>query len=103
MTDRQTCVDCNAQSPETETENTLISAQHGWRLTRRPLPGGALTIEWRCPVCWRAHRARQGEPVPPSADLAKEGAPKPEGLGVAERVRAVFNSARRSSVRPRRG
>jgi len=29
----QTCVDCNAQSPQTETNFTLISARYGWRLS----------------------------------------------------------------------
>jgi DNA-directed RNA polymerase subunit RPC12/RpoP len=46
------CSDCGAESPEVETNYTLISARHGWRLTRAFLPDGKIRMEWRCPTCW---------------------------------------------------
>jgi hypothetical protein len=50
---RQTCADCGKQSPLTESSQTLISAQHRWRLTRLPSPNGTGSIsQWRCPECW---------------------------------------------------
>lgn len=49
---RQTCVDCGAMSPPTETNYTLISKKHGWRLTRWTDANGLLHLEWRCPSCW---------------------------------------------------
>lgn len=55
---RSTCVGCGKESPETETNYTLISAQFGWRLARRPGPDGTLMAEWRCPSCWREFKAR---------------------------------------------
>ncbi|HEY4013479.1 MAG TPA: hypothetical protein VGM06_09080 [Polyangiaceae bacterium] len=53
---RQVCVDCGRQSPPTESNFTLISARHGWRLTRFRDPSGRSTGQWRCPDCWRKHR-----------------------------------------------
>ncbi len=58
MRERQTCVGCQKQSPETDTEYTLISAQFGWRLTRRRVVGETFAIEWRCPTCWAAFKLR---------------------------------------------
>jgi hypothetical protein len=75
--DRQTCVGCGKQSPETETNYTLISAQFGWRLTRYKSPDGGLVVEWRCPTCWREYkRARtikpgESNPPPPPSDDAQ--------------------------------
>jgi hypothetical protein len=66
MRDRQTCIDCGKQSPETETNYTLISAQFGWRLTRRKTESGDFVVEWRCPDCWRKHKQKQLEDVPSS-------------------------------------
>lgn len=50
---RQTCVGCGVISPETQTNYTLISAQHGWRLTRVKQADGTVQAEWRCPRCWQ--------------------------------------------------
>jgi hypothetical protein len=50
-------VGCGVEAPETETDFTLISARHGWRLVRRTSTGGDLIIEWRCPECWQHHKA----------------------------------------------
>ncbi|MFO0676339.1 MAG: hypothetical protein U0169_07385 [Polyangiaceae bacterium] len=58
MRERQTCVGCQMQSPETDTEYTLISAQFGWRLTRKRGAGDSYAIEWRCPKCWAIYKAR---------------------------------------------
>ena len=58
MRERQTCVGCRKQSPETDTEYTLISAQFGWRLTRKRGAGDSYAIEWRCPTCWAAYKLR---------------------------------------------
>jgi hypothetical protein len=53
---RQVCVDCKRQSPPTESNFTLISARHGWRLTRMRDQTGRSTGQWRCPDCWKKHR-----------------------------------------------
>ena len=53
------CNDCRIVSPETETEFTLISAQHGWRLSRVFGNDGKVTLEWRCPKCWQAFKQRR--------------------------------------------
>ena len=58
MRDRQTCIDCGKKSPETETNYTLISAQFGWRLSRRRADNGEFIVEWRCPECWRSHKKK---------------------------------------------
>jgi hypothetical protein len=50
------CVDCGALSPETETNYTLISSRHGWRLTRSFDAEGRKIMEWRCPPCWNRFR-----------------------------------------------
>ena len=51
-----TCVDCGTTSPSTETNYTLISARHGWRLTLGQDKTGARTMQWRCPTCWTRYR-----------------------------------------------
>jgi hypothetical protein len=58
MSQSPTCIDCGAIAPETNTNYTLISTSFGWRLTRRTLPGGEVTTEWRCAACWRKHKSR---------------------------------------------
>jgi hypothetical protein len=67
MHERQTCVDCRALSPETETNYTLISSRYGWRLTKRRDTRGHLFMEWRCPKCWRTYKAAGGEAIPASS------------------------------------
>lgn len=49
---RHRCVDCGTLSPSTQTNYTLISSQHGWRLARGVDPSGTPVMEWRCPKCW---------------------------------------------------
>ncbi len=51
------CVNCGAPSPKTESAYTLISALHGWRLTRVVNAEGKRTVQWRCPVCWAKMKA----------------------------------------------
>ncbi len=59
MPDRQVCIDCGTQSPETETNYTLISSQFGWRLTRTRTADGLFNVEWRCPACWKEHKRQK--------------------------------------------
>ena len=51
-----TCVECGTTSPATETNYTLISARHGWRLTLGQDSKGIRTMQWRCPNCWSRRR-----------------------------------------------
>jgi hypothetical protein len=57
MSERPICFDCKKPSPETDTNYTLIGSRHGWRVTRRRAEEGRLSMEWRCPDCWRAYKA----------------------------------------------
>lgn len=52
------CVDCKTRSPETQTNYTLISSRHGWRLTRNFDREGNKVMEWRCPTCWTRYKSR---------------------------------------------
>lgn len=52
----QTCVGCGRKSPPTDTDYTLISSRHGWRLTIETSPNGRRHPIWRCPACWRRRR-----------------------------------------------
>jgi hypothetical protein len=57
MESRQTaCADCAQQPPATETNYTLISARHGWRLSRGVDENGQKVMRWRCPDCWKKYR-----------------------------------------------
>ncbi|HEY3494115.1 MAG TPA: hypothetical protein VGK73_05490 [Polyangiaceae bacterium] len=51
------CSDCKVESPEVETNYTLISARHGWRLARTVDAEGKLLMQWRCPRCWTRHKS----------------------------------------------
>jgi hypothetical protein len=62
MRDRETCVDCKKPSPETDTNYTLISAEHGWRLHRTRAVDGTFLMEWRCPTCWQRFKEANGAP-----------------------------------------
>jgi hypothetical protein len=53
------CVDCGTESPEVETSFTLISARHGWRLTRSTDAKGQTLMQWRCPSCWSLFKSQQ--------------------------------------------
>jgi hypothetical protein len=54
----QTCVDCGIASPSTDTNYTLISARHGWRLTPAVDKAGIRTLQWRCPACYARHKSQ---------------------------------------------
>jgi hypothetical protein len=92
MRDRQTCIGCGKQSPETETNYTLISAQFGWRLTRRRTEAGEFAIEWRCPECWRDHK-KKTQDDPSSASMRH--------MPVAHVAPAIARPSLRSSRPPR--
>jgi hypothetical protein len=70
--ERPCCDGCGASAPDTNTDYTLISKSFGWRLTRRKLPDGALTMEWRCASCWKKYKGERA--VPPSV-VATVGSP----------------------------
>jgi hypothetical protein len=57
------CVDCRASAPRTETNYTLISSKHGWRLAKRIDAVTGLVFEWRCPSCWERYKATRGAPA----------------------------------------
>jgi len=102
MSDRQICVGCQAQSPETETNYTLIGSQHGWRLIRTPQPNGTMLVEWRCPVCWKAYKAARGDA--PSSRAGSLGVDPPSGTHqVAPPARSDSGEhARVDGTRPKR-
>lgn len=90
MKERQTCIDCAKRSPETETNYTLISAQFGWRLTRQRSPTGDISVEWRCPDCWRAFKATKGDSLTPSERLGQSGSnPSMDPRAVLPKRRSV--------------
>jgi nitrate reductase cytochrome c-type subunit len=57
MTDDRVCVDCHAHAPATNTGYTLISAKHGWRLSRSTA-NGKIAMEWHCPSCWEKYKKK---------------------------------------------
>ncbi len=68
------CVDCGEIAPPTETNFTLISSRHGWRLTRTFTPDGRKVMQWRCPECFARYRAGG---APPSSEPPPTSARKP--------------------------
>jgi len=55
---RQVCGACGIESPQTQTNYTLMSSRFGWRLSLEILPNGRRNAVWRCPKCWREFRNR---------------------------------------------
>ena len=53
---RQRCVVCSVHSPSAETNYTLISAKHGWRLVLSQDKRGDRVMTWYCPKCWAERR-----------------------------------------------
>jgi hypothetical protein len=49
----KSCVVCGVKAPETETDYTLISRKHAWRLERQTDASGRFEMVWYCPECWR--------------------------------------------------
>jgi hypothetical protein len=85
----ETCVDCQKRSPETDTDYTLIGAQHGWRLTRSKDAEGGLLLEWRCPTCWREFKHTKPET---SSGVSRRSS-KPPGLASERMLKASAPSA----------
>jgi len=50
------CSKCGISPPETETNYTLISPKHGWRLERSLDSEGNKAMLWFCPRCWTKKR-----------------------------------------------
>jgi hypothetical protein len=65
----QVCVDCKRVSPPTRSENTLLSAAHGWRLQRAQNADGSISLQWRCPACWS--RLKQSQVTPRTLESAR--------------------------------
>jgi DNA-directed RNA polymerase subunit RPC12/RpoP len=68
MSEQYKCADCGVESPPTETNYTLISKEHGWRMTRTVDADGGFSVEWRCPTCWPQYKTRTPT-VPPKPGL----------------------------------
>jgi hypothetical protein len=90
---RQKCVGCSISSPETDTEYTLISATHGWRVSRSRAANGDVVFEWRCPGCWRKFKDGSGhipvEEVKPQPSLTPSDAA--EARRFFDRARAALD------------
>lgn len=54
---RKRCSECHHLAPATDSNFTLISFQHGWRLSFDTDESGRRLSIWRCPRCWKAHKA----------------------------------------------
>ena len=89
----QVCVDCACTSPKTNTDYTLISAQHGWRLARERDASGRVALAWRCPECWRRRKESRVVSAPPRV-VPETPAPTPS-LKSGETPRGIFARARR--------
>jgi len=51
------CVHCGKRAPPTDTNYTLISQRHGWRLVIEKLPDGRRDSVWHCAECWSLRKA----------------------------------------------
>ncbi len=58
---QQRCAGCAAVSPTTETNYTLISPKHAWRMVVEVTEDGRKEPSWYCPKCWE-RRKRQARP-----------------------------------------
>lgn len=61
MIKQQRCASCAAVSPTTETNYTLISPKHAWRMVVEVGADGRKAPTWYCPKCWE-RRKRQTQP-----------------------------------------
>ncbi|MGC4063428.1 MAG: hypothetical protein QM784_01990 [Polyangiaceae bacterium] len=60
VTTKQQCCVCRAESPLTNTNYTLISPRHQWRMELRTDEHGNKEPLWYCPHCWeRMKQARR--------------------------------------------
>lgn len=53
------CHDCGELAPPTQSDHTLISSEHGWRLSFEKRDGRRHAI-WRCPSCWQEFKKQRG-------------------------------------------
>jgi hypothetical protein len=53
---RKCCAACGALPPQTNSPYTLISATHGWRLTREETPDGRMVGRFYCAACWNQRK-----------------------------------------------
>jgi hypothetical protein len=79
----QTCIDCKRTSPPNRTDQTLLSASHGWRLLRVSNPDGSFSLQWRCAACWSRYKQAQEK-------RTHQAGPAP-----LESPRGIFRAARR--------
>jgi hypothetical protein len=54
--DHPRCGGCRAPSPPTNSNYTLISQKHGWRLVLKEDESGNRVGQWSCPACWTKKR-----------------------------------------------
>jgi hypothetical protein len=65
---RQVCCVCGATSPITQTNYTLISPKHQWRIELVVGDDGRKEPRWYCPDCWqKLKHVRQSAPNPIAA------------------------------------
>jgi hypothetical protein len=64
MAQPQTCFGCGKSAPETDTSYTLISAAHGWRVSREKDEHGENVARWRCADCWKKHKESRSDSTP---------------------------------------
>jgi hypothetical protein len=63
QTTKQECCICRAESPMTQTNYTLISSRHQWRMELKTDENGRKEPHWYCPTCWsRVKQVRQTGP-----------------------------------------
>jgi hypothetical protein len=58
LMERYKCAGCGAPAPKTGSSFSLISPEHGWRLSRRQNPDGSVALDWFCKPCWRVRKER---------------------------------------------
>lgn len=79
------CESCKALAPRTNTNFTLISSQHGWRLTFEHENGRRVPI-WRCPKCWQAYKAKTSGASDPAPASTTQTRRRTEGTGLVARL-----------------
>jgi hypothetical protein len=58
-----TCVECGRLAPPTDTNYTLISQRHGWRLVIEKTKDGRRASVWRCAECWSLRKTGPEAPA----------------------------------------
>lgn len=52
--ERPACSICGKAAPETQTDYTPVSSQHGWRRSITTAADGSRVAKWICKECWEA-------------------------------------------------